>query len=408
MTGSAGPPRLNRSRPERQFHLSQALTFSLAHLFHDSFTSFLPPLLPLLINRMGLTYSMAGLLVVFLRLPSLLNPVIGLLADRFALRTLVIITPAVTAAAMSLLPLAPSYAVLALLLLVAGLSSACFHVPTPVMIRRVSGDRIGTGMSLFMVGGEAARSLGPLLILAAVSLWGPEGSYRLIALGLAASLVLYLRLRGLPAQPLPAGGGQTGGVRSLMRRLGKLYAILAGLTLSRCLLAAGLTSFLPTYLTARGGSLWLAGAALSVLELAGAVGTLAGGTLSDRIGRRRLLLISGAAYPLFMLLFVFSRGWATFPLLIVLGLFLFATQPVLLTIVQEEGQFAPALANGIYMTLNFVIVSLTTLLIGVLGDHLGLATTYLICALLSFVGVPVTLLLPRDRRQGSFSGPPPR
>lgn len=391
-----------------RFSLFHTLTFSLAHLFHDSFTAFLPPLLPLIISRMGLTYSMAGLLAVFLRLPSLLNPVIGLLADRFSLRALVILTPALTAAAMSLLPLAPSYSVLALLLLAAGLSSACFHVPTPVLVRNTSGDRIGTGMSLFMVGGEAARAVGPMVVLGAVSLWGFEGTYRLIPLGLAASLVLYLRLRTVPVQPAGAGAVRKIGLGYLLVRLRKLYGILAGLTLSRCILVAALTSFLPTYLTARGATLWLAGAAFSVLELAGAAGTLGAGILSDRIGRRRMLLLSGAAYPLFMLMFISVHGWPTFPLLIALGLFLFATQPVLLTIVQEQGQFAPALANGVYMTLNFIISSLTTLLIGFLGDRIGLGPTYLVCALLSFVGIPFALLLPRDRSQGASPERGPR
>ena len=381
---------------DREFHLFHALTFSLAHLFHDSFTAFLPPLLPLLISSMGLSYSMAGLLMVFFRLPSLLNPLIGLLADRFSLRFLVVLTPAVTAVAMSLLPLAPGYGMLTLLLLIAGLSSAAFHVPTPVLVRHCSGDRIGTGMSLFMVGGEASRSLGPLLFLAAVSLWGPEGVWRLIVLGLAASLVLYLRMRSLPARP--AGRSITARVRlrTLLVRLRRLYMVIAGLTLSRTILVAALTSFLPTYLTTRGASLWLAGAALSVLELAGAVGTLGGGIISDRLGKRSLLLIAGSAYPLFMLLFIFVQGWLTFPLLIALGLFLFSTQPVLMTMVQNEGQFAPALANGVYMTLSFAITSLVTLLIGFLGDRIGLNATYTICALISLVGIPFALLLPRD------------
>lgn len=391
-----------------RFSLFHTLTFSLAHLFHDSFTAFLPPLLPLIISRMGLTYSMAGLLAVFLRLPSLLNPAIGLLADRFSLRALVILTPALTAAAMSLLPLAPSYSVLALLLLAAGLSSACFHVPTPVLVRHTSGDRIGTGMSLFMVGGEAARAVGPMVVLGAVSLWGFEGTYRLIPLGLAASLVLYLRLRTVPVHPAGAGAGRKISLGYLLVRLRKLYGILAGLTLSRCILVAALTSFLPTYLTARGATLWLAGAAFSVLELAGAAGTLGAGILSDRIGRRRMLLIAGAIYPVFMLLFISVRGWPTFPLLIALGLFLFATQPVLLTIVQEQGQFAPALANGVYMTLNFIISSLSTLLIGFLGDRIGLGPTYLFCALLSFVGIPFALILPRDHPQDASPERPPR
>ena len=150
---------------EQKFHWGNVLTLSLGHLMHDTYSSFLAPILPLLIKRLGLSYSLAGLLAVFQRAPSLINPFIGLLADRITLRYFVIIAPTVTAIVMSLLPLSPNYVIMAMLLLIVGFSSSFFHVPAPVMVRWVSGKRIGTGMSFFMLGGELARSIGPLVIL---------------------------------------------------------------------------------------------------------------------------------------------------------------------------------------------------------------------------------------------------
>jgi hypothetical protein len=95
------------------------------------------------------------------------------------------------------------------LLLIAGISAALFHVPSPVMVRDVSGHRVGTGMSYFMVGGEMARTLGPILATAAVSWWGLEGIFRLIPLGLLATLVLFIGLRNYK-HPETAGREKSG------------------------------------------------------------------------------------------------------------------------------------------------------------------------------------------------------
>lgn len=177
-------------KENKKFHFGNVATISFAHLVHDVYSSFLAPLLPLLIDKLSISYSLAGMLSVFQRLPSFLNPVIGILADKMAVRYLLIVSPAITAVSMSLLGVAPSYTVVVILLLVMGLSSAMFHVPAPVMIKHVSGARIGKGMSIFMLGGELARTLGPLFVLSAVSLWGLEGTYKLIPIGLAASFIL--------------------------------------------------------------------------------------------------------------------------------------------------------------------------------------------------------------------------
>ncbi|MCB9503725.1 MAG: MFS transporter [Deferribacteres bacterium] len=103
---------------------------------------------------------------------SLFNPFIGLLADKMCVKYIVIWTPGFTALFMSLVGLSPSYLILFILLFVSGISSTLFHVPAPVMIKHLSAEKTGAGMSYFMFGGELARTLGPLIITAAMSLWG--------------------------------------------------------------------------------------------------------------------------------------------------------------------------------------------------------------------------------------------
>ncbi len=180
---------------QNKFQRSNIILLSLTHLLHDIYSSFLAPLRPLLIEKFGITLAVASLWDLFQRIPWLLNPFIGMIAERTAARYFVILTPAITAVSMSLLGVAPSFTVVSILLLVMGISSAAFHVPSPVMIKKVSGGSTGKGMSYFMFGGEMARTLGPLVITGAVSLWGLEGTWKLIPFGLVASLILYFKLR---------------------------------------------------------------------------------------------------------------------------------------------------------------------------------------------------------------------
>ena len=149
---------------ESEFNAGQVTTISAGHAVHDTYTAFLNPLLPAFKENLALSNTWVGLLSVFMQGPSLLQPFIGHLADRVSLRYLVILAPGVSATAMSLLGVAPAYAILALLLMVAGLSSATLHSVAPVMAGRLSGKSLGRGMGFWMVGGELGRTLGPLVI----------------------------------------------------------------------------------------------------------------------------------------------------------------------------------------------------------------------------------------------------
>src|SRR6056297_2955543 len=153
---------------KKKFQLGNIITISSAHLIHDVHSAFLAPILPLLIQKLGISLSLAGLLDVIRKLPSLLNPLIGIIADKVCVRYFIIVAPFITGTVMSLLGLAPTYAVLVIMLLVAGISSTLFHVPAPVMVKNIAGKRTGKGMSFYMLGGELARTLGPLIITTAV------------------------------------------------------------------------------------------------------------------------------------------------------------------------------------------------------------------------------------------------
>ena len=384
---------------KKKFESKNVITVSMAHLIHDTYSAFLAPILPLLISKFGITVLMAGLLDIVRKIPALANPFIGLMADRMSVRYFVILAPAVTSVAMSLLGIAPSYIFIVVLVFMAGIGSTIFHVPAPVMIKHVSHNQIGKGMSYYMLGGELARTLGPLIILGAISLWGLEGTYRLIPLGIIASIILYFRLRKIEISQDFKKKKEIS-ARKTFKNLIPFFITIAGIMFFRAAMKSALTIYLPTYLTAKGSSIWVAGISLSILQFAGAGGTFLAGIISDKIGRKNSLLIISIANPILMFLFIYLHGIWTIPVLVVTGLFLFGSGPVILALVHDLDSEHMSFINGVYMTINFIFSSVMVLGVGYFADTIGLDFTYKICAWLALGSIPFVLTI--KNKKGDF------
>ncbi|HRI57545.1 MAG TPA: MFS transporter, partial [Anaerolineae bacterium] len=260
---AADPPIAEAAPANADFQTGQVATIAAGHVVQDSYTAFLAPLLPLLQTQLGVGYALAGSLAIFTQLPSVLNPFIGYLADRISVRYFVILAPAVTATVFTSLGLASSYAALAMLLLVGGIAIAAFHAPAPAMVARVSGQRVGTGMSIFMATGELARTIGPLMAVAGVTWFGLGGLWRMAAVGWLMSLILYLRLRRVPASSHAPGSLA---MDAFWRQAWRVFPALIWLLGGRSLMVAALSTYLPIFMSnERQASLWLAAAALTIL-----------------------------------------------------------------------------------------------------------------------------------------------
>jgi FSR family fosmidomycin resistance protein-like MFS transporter len=247
-------------------------------------------------------------------------------------------------------------------------------------------------MSFFMTGGEFARTVGPLVAIGSVSLFGLEGSYPIMLVGVLASLWLYLRFREVPVgnrqkRRTPLGEAW----RDIRHILIPLIAILV----TRGFMHAAVATFLPTYIKAETGNLWLAGLSLTLFEASGVVGVMTTGSLSDFIGRRKMLVLSILGAPLGLLLFIELPGWYRFAALIFTGFTLLSTTPVMLALVQENAQKSPAAANGFFMMSSFLARSAIVVVVGFAGDMIGLKATYLISAALGLAGLPFIRMLPR-------------
>ena len=390
MTTSQTAPIVQPTKDE-EFKTGEVITIVSGHFIHDTFSAFLAPLLPVLITKLSLSLTLAGSLQIFVQLPALLNPFIGYLADRVSLRYFIILAPAITASLMSMIGLAPNYTILAIMLFVSGISVACFHAPAPAMISRISGNQIGKGMSFFMAGGELGRTFGPLLVAWAVSTWTLEGMYPVMVVGWVASFILYLRLREIPART-----EKPQNVREMLPTIKRLFLPLLGIVIPRAFLLIPIQVYLPTLMRfEEGATLIGAGLSLTIWELAGVGGALLGGTLSDHFGRRAVLLVSLTLSPFLTLLFLASDGVTLIIVLLAHGFISLSTNPVLMAITQEHMPNNRAVANGLFISLAFLIRPLTALTIGFLGDTFGLSTAYFWGAIISLLAVPAVFYLPK-------------
>lgn len=397
----AAEPATDQVEPpeSKKFQTREVLTIVSGHFVHDTFSAFVSPLLPLIREKLAADYAAIGGLAIFLQIPSLMQPFIGHAADRISLRYFIILAPALTATMCGLLGLANSYALLALLLFVVGASSAVFHAPAPAMIGRISGDRVGTGMSFFMAAGELGRTVGPLVVIAAVSWFGLQGIWRVAVFGWLASIFLYWRLHEVSARPAQRGGLS---LQQLLPAARKVYPPLLWIMFARVFMSISMTTYLPIFMQdVKGYEFEAAGLSLTLLEGAGVLGALTMGTASDWLGRRRILLVLFLVSPVLFLGFLNSTGWLLFAFLLPLGFAMLSPSAVLLAVVQDSFQENRALANGLFLMANFVIRSPALWLLGVMADRFGLSTAFLISGLIAFVGAPAVLKLPE---RGSVDG----
>ena len=254
-------------------------------------------------------------------------------------------------------------------------------------------------MSLFMAAGELAYAIGPLLAVYVVTTYTLEGFWRISVFGWAASIMLFFKLRGLSARP-----EKPGSFRAILGELPRVFLPIAAFTLLRYPLMESLSTYLPTFMSQKGSSLWVAGASFSIYMASGVIGVLAIGPLSDRFGRKQVLTVVTLIPAGLALLFLNSSGAATVVLLVLLGLTTLSTNPVILAIVQEHFPNNRATANGIWMMISFVLRPLATIAIGFMGDTIGLERAMFWAAWFSLLAVFAIWRLPERKEQLAVSG----
>ena len=354
---------------------------SFAHLIHDIYTSFLAPVLPVLIQKLGLSVTEASFLDVIRRIPALFNPYLALIISRKDVRFFTIISPVTTAVFMSAIGIAPNYIILLILLFLAGISAQIFHISTPAIVKEIT-PKMGFGMSMFMVGGELARTLAPLIATFAIAIWGLEGLWKTIVISIIASFFLWKQLNKIEGNFKPKGKQKAD--FKIFLEYKTLFLIIAGFMFFQSFTKIFFAFYLPLYLTHTGENLAQANISLSFFQFFGIIGTFLAGNIADKIGNKKTLVISTILAIISMPLFIFFH--MIYLPLILLGLTLFSTGPVMLSIIHHQ-ENSTAL-NGVYMMLAFLIPAFVTFLIGVFSDIAGLDNI----GIISFIFLIISLL----------------
>lgn len=345
---------------------------ALTHGVNDAYTSFLSPLLPRIMEKLGLSIALAATLAMALSLAaSLLQPLMGYLADRYGRRLFVIVGPLLSATFLSLIGLPSTFWVLILFLLLGGFGSAVFHPPAASLAAGISaGKGSGLRMSVFSLGGSLGWAVGPLAAVGLVGWVGLEGLWIAMIPGILVAFLIFPLLppgRSRPgARPPPSPGDV---IRQLRGRLGLLFGIsVTGAFAQRVFLT------MEPIVAARAGATEAQGAlALSLYLGAQAVGTLMGGFLSDRMDRGRLLAgLTFLAFPAHFLAVALAPGqFPAYLMACVAGFFGMAMMPSIVVWAQELLPDGAAVGSGIVMGLAWAVGSLGVLGTGALGDWIG-------------------------------------
>ena len=378
------------------------LAVALGHFLNDLMQSLIPAAYPLLKSNLALNFSQVGLITfVFQGTASVLQPLVGLYTDRRPLPYAMSAGMASTGIGLVLLSRADSFGLVLMAVACIGLGSSIFHPEASRIARLAAGMRPGFAQSLFQVGGNAGSALGPLAAafvvmqrgqlsiewFAAVALagmallWGVGRWY--VAVGAARAHARKSRARS--ATPLPAA----------TVRLGIVLLIL--LMLSKFVYSVSLSSYFTFYLIEQYGlSVGQSQLCLFIFLASVAVGTIIGGPVGDRIGRRRVILWSILGILPLTLMVPWLPLVPSVIAVSLAGLILASAFPAMVVYAQDLMPQSTGMVAGLLFGLAFGIAALGAAGLGVLADHWGIVTVYRICAFLPLLGL-VAFLLPNPR-----------
>jgi FSR family fosmidomycin resistance protein-like MFS transporter len=364
----ACPPTFAKRIPDEHRRLRlTVLTF--AHFLNDGAVNFLPGVLPAVLVRLALPDADAGLIMSALLIGQGLQPFMGWLCDRYGQAWFLIPGLSLSLLGGAFVGLADSFWILIVILLTIGIGNAAFHPPGLATARRMAREeRVSLAMSVFLVGGEIGRGLGPLLASLIILLWGFHG---LLILAVPVLCLVPLLPRLLPPAG-PKARTAPSDRRSWTKRLHALWPLLLFAGLRSSLVYASVT-FIPILWHEQGGSLIVGASLVSVQLLVGVAGNLGGGWLADRVGRRSLLVVMSLISPLLLGLYrVLPMPWAYLDLG-VLGITLFATLPATILIGQDRSHGEPAFGSGVALGLGNALGAVGLLILGALTPLIGVA-----------------------------------
>ncbi len=371
---------------------SRLALVTLGHFLNDSYGSFFTPILPLLIERLSLSLTAAsGLASIPSLTAAIFQPLYGMASDRIRGRLFILLGPFLSVICMGLIGVVPNAWLLGLLLLLAGLGSAAFHPQAVAAAGTVSGTRKGLGISVFTFGGSLGFAVGPLVIIGAVRFWGLDRSYYVILPGLLCVLVMLVSLH------VPTGKTDRARTASLVEAFQgaqRPMALLFAITVMRECTRLAVATFLPIVLAMQGRSLLAGGITLSLFSLAGALGGMVGGVLSDTWGRKSVIAVSGLlCVPLLYGVFHTDGLLALVCLMLAAGT-LSGANSVIIALAQELVPTRAGTASSVVMGLGWGVAGILLIGFGSLAEVIGVLRALDIAITLPLLAFGLSLWLP--------------
>ena len=404
-----GVSNLSETNSKAQISLEEKTVFtilgaiSFCHLLNDMAQSLLPAIYPILKDAFHLDFGQIGLITLMFQVTaSLLQPVVGLYTDKKSQPYSLAIGMGFTLVGLLLLSVAPNFGALLLGAALVGIGSSVFHPESARVARMASGGQHGLAQSVFQVGGNAGSSLGPLLAAFIVL---PRGQRSIAWFSLAALLgIALLTLIGSWYKNRTAL--QNRSKRTLIETKSNLpsrtvfisIAVLVALIFSKYFYLASLTSYYTFYLITK-FHVSVQSAQLHLFLFLGAVagGTLIGGPIGDRIGRKYVIWCSILGILPFTLILPYANLFWTSILSVVIGLVLASAFSAILVYAQELVPGRIGLISGIFFGLAFGMGGIGAALLGKLADATDINFVYHVCSFLPMIGL-LTVFLPDLRK----------
>jgi FSR family fosmidomycin resistance protein-like MFS transporter len=377
------------------------LSIFFSHTSVDMQTGSLAVLLPLLLATFSLDYGLTTLIVgVNNIIIAVAQPLFGILGDRKPMRWLMFVGCVLCGTAMVSVTLLPSYSLVLVAVIASGIGSAMFHPEALAAVRAVSGDKPTSGTSFFFFGGNLGFALGPFLATALIAAFGTPGALGMIVPTILGFLILLTQRTRFGTQTNPMGGRLVGVQQSADKtRMLWLVVFLLALIAVRSLILSGLQTFIPLYFT---GYTSLPkesiGGMISVLIFSGAFGTLLGGPISERIGRRNTMCTAMVVVLIALLAFMRTEGLAQLIAIGVAGAFITMPWPISVVMVQEAMPNNVGLASGLTLGLAYGASGLGVSALGGLADSAGLPTVMTLITLLPVLVFVMSLFVPERKR----------
>ncbi len=373
---------------------------SFAHLLNDTMQSLMIAIYPLFKTAFQLNFAQIGLITLaFQCTASLLQPLVGLYTDRHPLPYSLAAGMGCTFLGLITLSFASSFPMLLVAAAMVGTGSAVFHPEASRVARMASGGQHGLAQSIFQVGGNTGAALGPLLAAAIIL---PHGQ-RSIALFSLIALVAMVVLTGVgrwyrqqQQRPLPAAA--TAAAPLPQRQIVQTVLVLLGLMFSKFFYFASISSYLLFYLmTHYGITTQTAQYHLFYFFFAVAAGTLLGGPIGDRIGRRQVIWASILGIAPFTLALPYVSLEMSAALTIIIGFLLASAFPAIVVYAQELIPGRVGMISGLFFGFAFGLAGIGAAILGQVADHWGIETVYHLCSFLPLIGI-IAIWLPDLRR----------